>query len=79
MTYAATGYNFADWKTNSSQDANSISVDPEFTNPATHDFNLQATSDCIDTGTDVSLTTDYAGNVVPYNVTPDMGAYEYGY
>ncbi|MFC1623250.1 fibronectin type III domain-containing protein [Patescibacteria group bacterium] len=39
------------------------------------DFQLQYRSPIIDAGTDVGLTTDYAGN--PIYGTPDIGAYEY--
>lgn len=39
------------------------------------DFSLQSKSPLIDIGTDVSLTSDYAGN--PINGTPDIGPYEY--
>ena len=39
------------------------------------DYNLQWNSPAIDAGTDLSLTTDYAGNNI-YG-TPDIGAYEY--
>ncbi|MFC1608770.1 right-handed parallel beta-helix repeat-containing protein, partial [Patescibacteria group bacterium] len=39
------------------------------------DFTLQSLSPAIDAGTDVSLTTDYAGS--PIYGLPDIGAYEY--
>ncbi|MBU2025263.1 MAG: polysaccharide deacetylase family protein, partial [Patescibacteria group bacterium] len=39
------------------------------------DYSLQYDSPLIDTGTDLGLTTDYAGN--PIYGTPDIGAYEY--
>jgi len=72
--------NFAGWKATSSQDTNSLSQDPIFINSsgsysASSDFQLQWNSPAIDTGTDVGLTTDYAGNNI-YG-TPDIGAYEY--
>lgn len=38
------------------------------------DYALQPGSPCIDAGTDVGLTTDYAGN--PVDGTPDVGAFE---
>jgi len=40
-----------------------------------HDYTLQYTSSLIDAGTDISLTTDFAGN--PIYGTPDCGPYEY--
>ena len=50
-------------------------LDPLLANPAAGLFKLQSTSPCIDTGTDVSLTTDHDGN--PVGSSPDIGAYEY--
>jgi len=45
--YKGTDCNFADWKTNSSQDANSpIPADPLFTNAAGDDFTLKPNSPC---------------------------------
>ena len=43
---SATHYNFADWKTNSSQDSNSKNSDPLFTNVAGDDFTLKFNSPC---------------------------------
>jgi len=61
-----TSYNFADWKTNSSQDGNSPTpADPLFVDAAAADFRLAYGSPCIDAGTDVGLTQDFAGNTVP--------------
>ena len=54
-------------------DNSSLYVDAKFISSS--NFNLQSTSPAIDSGTDVSLTTDYAGN--PIYGTPDIGAYEY--
>jgi len=48
---------------------------PLFINTAISNFQLQSTSPAIDAGTDVSLTSDYAGN--PIYGAPDIGAYEY--
>lgn len=42
---------------------------------AATDFTLQTLSSAIDAGTNLNLTTDYAGN--PIYGTPDIGAYEY--
>jgi hypothetical protein len=66
---------WTDYKTASSQDAHSSASDPLFV--STSDFHLQATSPCINAGANVSLTTDYAGNVVPKGSAPDIGAYEW--
>lgn len=55
---------------------NKVGVNPLFATPI--DFHLQATSPAIDAGTAVGLTTDYDGNVVPFNGITDMGAHEFG-
>jgi len=77
MDWKGTDYNWADWKTNSSQDAHSINDNPDMINPGSQLFSLQGVSPCIGTGVDVSLTEDYIGNTVPINTTFDIGAYEY--
>jgi hypothetical protein len=51
---------------------NEMTSDPLF---QTGTYIPDPTSPAIDSGTDVSLTTDYAGN--PIYGTPDIGAYEY--
>lgn len=68
---------FADWKTASSQDANSDLDNPDMTDPANQDFTLQSVSPCRDAGTDVGLTRDYAAVSVPQETNPAIGAYEY--
>jgi len=68
-----TDYNFADYLTNSSQDANAVQDDPLFTTAGSV-FTLQITSPCINAGTNVGLTGDYTGNIV--GALPDIGAYE---
>ena len=69
-----TSYNFTNWKTNSSQDSNSINSDPKFTSTVTPDFHLQPTSPCRNAGAPVGLITDFAG--LPIVGLPDIGAYE---
>jgi len=64
---------FSGWKTASSQDTNSISLDPLFVSPS--DFHLRNVSPTINAGADVGLTADYEGN--PIVGLPDIGAYEY--
>jgi hypothetical protein len=56
-------------------ETNGVSGDPLFKDAENYDLSLQSNSPCIDAGTDVSLTSDYAGNSI-YG-TPDIGAYEY--
>ncbi len=73
--WQGTSYNFSDWKTQSSQDANSTESDPLFVDAAGDDFHLVYGSPAIDAGTDVSLTQDYEGKGVPFGLV-DIGAYE---
>lgn len=75
FNWNGTSYNFTNWKSNSSKDANSLNVDPLFVSTVTPDFQLQAGSPCINAGVDVGLTLDYAGGSIVG--VPDMGAYEY--
>jgi hypothetical protein len=77
LHYGSGTYNFSDWKTQSSQDAHSLSTNPLMVAPATRDFTLQSTSPCINAGVDVSLTADYEGTLVPWGTAPDIGAYEW--
>jgi hypothetical protein len=67
-----TGYSWANWKIQSSQDANSPTpADPLFTNLATNDFSLQAGSPAVNAGVVIAGVTDgYLGTA------PDCGAYE---
>lgn len=71
--WLGTAYNFADYQTASSQDANSVIGDPLFTTEYT-DLTLQVGSPAIDAGVDVGVTLDYAGN--ERDASPDIGAYE---
>jgi hypothetical protein len=50
--------------------------DPLFANATSYDFRLKPGSPCINTGTDVSLTTDYLGQTVPCRGVVDIGAIE---
>jgi len=68
---------FATYQAAKSQDASSLTSDPLMVDPANDDFILQSSSLCINVGTDISLTQDYAGNAVPYGWAVDIGAYEY--
>jgi hypothetical protein len=76
MSYNKTAYSFADWKKNTSQDTHSLNVDPKFVSAGTN-FHLLSTSPAINSGTNVSLTTDHDGNKVPNGSAPEIGAFEY--
>ena len=69
------GATWAEWKV-ATYDANGINSDPLFTDLDSNDFTLQLFSPCIDAGTDVGLTEDYAGNEVSQGSAPDIGAHE---
>jgi hypothetical protein len=72
VTYDGTNYTAADVST---FEATCVKTDPLMTLPASGNFTLQGTSPCINTGVDVSLTTDY--NSQSIIGLPDMGAYEH--
>ncbi|MDD5721471.1 MAG: right-handed parallel beta-helix repeat-containing protein [Candidatus Pacebacteria bacterium] len=82
---ALNGTNYTDfslWKTAlisdnaiTGKDANSINANPLFLDSSSNIYSLQNLSPGIDTGTNLSLTTDISGNHI-YG-TPDIGAYEY--
>jgi hypothetical protein len=57
--------------------SNWIKSDPLFVNALAGVFRLVSTSPCINRGTDVNITKDYAGTSVPQSGAPDVGAYEY--
>lgn len=64
-----TGYTFAEWQI-AGYDLNSINEDPLFTNPATHDYTLQAGSPCIGTGAN-TLGPPYNEGLMPGSTWPD--------
>jgi len=65
------------WQTATSQDGNSIISDPRFVNTGDNEGHLQATSPCIDAGTEIGLSQDYTGTPVPQGSGVDIGAFEY--
>lgn len=50
---------------------------PLYADPQHGDFHLQSNSPLIDTGTDVGLTSDFDGAVVPQRGNVDIGAFEF--
>ena len=75
--YNGTPTDWAGWKTATSQDTvGSAAADPLVLDAANGFFQLKTGSPCLDTGTSVSLTTDYGGSPVPPGSGVDMGAYE---
>ncbi|HEV7454124.1 MAG TPA: hypothetical protein VGO07_02590, partial [Candidatus Saccharimonadales bacterium] len=73
--YTADQATLANWQAASSQDANSISVDPEFTDPVQGDL-TPTVSPVGNLGEPVGITTDING-VTRSATTPDMGAFEF--
>ncbi len=67
---------FADYRSFTGLDAHSITADPQFVDAASHDFRLQASSPCVDTGSASTVDDDFAGTLRPQGSGPDMGAFE---
>ncbi len=65
----------AAWVSGTGYDVHSKKDDPLFVSAT--DFHLMPRSPAIDAGTSVSLTSDYAGALVPQRTNPSIGAYEY--
>jgi hypothetical protein len=78
FVYNASSKTFTQWKTNTGQDVHSVQTTPQLINsggasPA--DYKLQTSSQCIQAGTNVGLTTDYLGN--KWLSPPSKGSIEY--
>jgi hypothetical protein len=54
---------------------NNLTSNPLFISSS--NFHLQSGSPAKDAGIDVGLTSDYDDHTVPYNLVPDIGAFEY--
>jgi hypothetical protein len=90
FSWSGTAYNFANWKTNSSQDAHSLSADPKLTNAPGENFTLLLGSPAIDAGANLGSTyqlglspsSSWPGGVVLFNQNNfgagwEMGAYAF--
>jgi parallel beta-helix repeat protein len=85
--YAPNSSNFYYWKTSGGNSLSTfnaltgvsanLNADPLFVSASTHDFHLQRASPCISAGTNVGLTQDYQGSIIPQGSAPDIGAYQY--
>jgi hypothetical protein len=71
--WGGSSYSFINYKTKSSQDANSLNSDPVLT----PDYKLASNSPAIDAGTNVGLSMDYLGTTIPVGTGVDIGAYEF--
>ena len=58
-------------------DLHSFNKDPLFVNVYNENFELDASSPAINSGVNLNLTEDIAGNNVPYDEQIDIGVYEY--
>jgi hypothetical protein len=78
ISYNNAGGDFSDLGTGTVQQTNLFGTDPQFVNPASHDFKLQAASPARNTGTTLSsVATDIDGVTRPQESIYDIGAYEY--
>ena len=68
------GNNLTTWNTLTGVGTD-LNADPKFVSTATPYFYLQAGSPAINTGVNVGMAIDYAGN--PIKELPDIGAYEF--
>ena len=75
MNESDTYITFTEWKAASLQDDHSINADPLFISSS--DFHLQSSSPAINNGVNSLLTIDYEGNIRPFNILYDIGAFEY--
>ena len=57
---------------------NSFVSDPQLAGTGRNILAPITGSPVIDAGVDVGLDNDYRGGIVPFNTTPDIGAYEFG-
>jgi hypothetical protein len=60
FSWGGTAYNFANWKTNSSQDAHPLNSDPKLTNGGSRNFALLVGSPAIDAGVNLGSTYQLA-------------------
>lgn len=70
-------YSLSEYQTTFEQDSDGFFAEPEFVNRIGSDFHLTSISPAIDAGIDVNLNADFDDYFVPYNVFPDIGAFEY--
>jgi parallel beta-helix repeat protein len=83
MSWEEVAGTYAEYLTASSQGANSLNINPLFTDATNANFIPTKDSPADRAGTSVGLTVDYAGTAIEIAATPDIGAYEftgsYGY
>ncbi|MCC3159929.1 T9SS type A sorting domain-containing protein [Hymenobacter sp. 15J16-1T3B] len=67
----------ADWRTATGQEANSVSVNPDFAQTTTVPYDLKPTAVALNSAgsTTTGITVDYTGTT--RGTTPDIGAYEF--
>lgn len=75
--YDSSNYSLSNYQTTFGQDSASFFAKPEFVNRVGSDFHLTSISPAIDMGVNVGLNADFDNSFVPYNLIPDIGAFEY--
>ena len=76
-SHDSSNYSLSDYQTTFGQDSTSFFAKPEFVSLSGSDFHLTSISPVIDMGDNVDLNYDFDNSFVPYNLIPDIGAFEY--
>tara|TARA_B110001450_G_scaffold236794_1_gene242502 strand:+ start:361 stop:2028 length:1668 start_codon:yes stop_codon:yes gene_type:complete len=76
-SHDSSNYSLSDYQTTFGQDSTSFFAKPEFVSLSGSDFHLTSISPAIDMGDNVDLNYDFDNSFVPYNLIPDIGAFEY--
>jgi PKD repeat protein len=74
---SAGNYDFSYWQSHYGQGTQSAFIDPLLVDTKSGNFRPEYNSPCIDAGTDVGLSSDFAGILIPFGPAPDIGAHEY--
>jgi hypothetical protein len=54
-----------------------LTTDPKFVDPSQRNYRLQGTSPGVDQGIDFGFSQDFDGTGIPYQQSPDIGAFEW--
>lgn len=76
-SFDSDNYSLSDYQTTFGQDSASFFANPEFVDRVGSDFHLRSLSPAIDKGIDLGLSYDFDKSLVPDNLIPDIGAFEY--
>ncbi len=75
----SSNYSLSNYQITFGQDSASFFAKPEFVDRVGSDFHLTSISPAIDMGANVGLNSDFDNSFVPYNLIPDIGAFEYSF